>query len=1109
MNILVIEESRQEMALLRAALSDITSATVRMEHADRLSTALSCLTVGRFDAMLLDLNLPDSAGLDTLARVQARAPALPIVILTGLDDEPLAMRAVQQGAQDYVFKGQYDGSVVHRSLRCAVERNRLVTDREARVAARAAELAVTNQVLQRDRTERTRMEETVREREERFRALYDATPFMYFTVSQEGTVLSINSFGATQLGYAQEELVGHSVLTVFYEEDKDAVVRTLAGAFSNPSQITQWTCRKVKKDGTVIWVSETVRIARGAETPIALIACEDITERRNVEDALRAVVEGVATQTGEDFFSSLVRCLATVFKVQYAYLSEMNAEGTHFCSRAAWGRGVFLQPFAVPVGGPCETVLTGQTVHHPDQLQAIYPHIRLIDDLGVISYCGVPVADRTGQMIGHIAIMDDKPMPDGKLTIAILNVFASRIAAEQERKRAVQSLERSRSLLQSFVEHTPVAVAMLDQQLRYVVVSQRWYQDYQLGDRDIIGQYHYDVFPEIRDMKAWQDIHQRCLAGATERREEDHFVRASGHTDWLRWEVRPWHDENGVIGGIIIYTELITERKQIQEALLQAKEAAEAATRTKSDFLANMSHEIRTPMNAIVGMAELLGETSLTEEQGKYVRIFRNAGHTLMTLLNDILDLSKVEAKHVELERIPFNLQEVIDNVIDLLAMRAYDKNVEPTCYLSPAVPCFLYGDPTRLQQILVNLVGNAIKFTDQGSIELRVVPNPEISEPGALLFSVTDTGIGIPKDKLETIFESFTQGHVSTARKYGGTGLGLAICKQFAALMGGRIWADSTVGQGSTFSCALRFDIEPQFLIGQLSITTELKGLRALVVDDNATNRLIVREALTTWAMLAREARDGLTALTELRRARDNGEPYEFVLLDSRMPDLDGFEVAERIRADPSLKDLAIMMLTSDFGGSVHRSGEIARTYDLGLAGYLEKPIKRSDLRRAIMIAHRRKKGLPPLPTQFEAPAATMDHRPLRILVVEDSTDNQLLVKAYLKATPYKVEIAENGHIACDMVTVGRYNLILMDMNMPVMDGYTATVTIREWEKKQGIPPTPILAVTAYAYPEDKRRIQLAGCNGLLAKPIKKAALLEAILSYTGVAGHTEKDVA
>jgi two-component system, sensor histidine kinase and response regulator len=428
---------------------------------------------------------------------------------------------------------------------------------------------------------------------------------------------------------------------------------------------------------------------------------------------------------------------------------------------------------------------------------------------------------------------------------------------------------------------------------------------------------------------------------------------------------------------------------------------------------------------------------------------------------------------------------------------------VEPTCYVAAEVPRFLYGDPTRLQQILVNLVGNAIKFTEQGSIELRVVPNPEVSEPGALLFSVTDTGIGIPPDKLETIFESFTQAHVSTARKYGGTGLGLAISKQLATLMGGRIWAESRVGHGSTISCALRFDVEPESPEAPLSTLTDLNALRVLVVDDNATNRLIAREALTAWAMLAREAPDGLAALAELKRAREAGEPYEFVLLDSRMPDLDGFEVAERIRADPSLEDIAILMLTSDFGGSTHRSGEVARTYDLGLAGYLEKPIKRSELRRALTIARRRKHGLSPLPRQVEIPVVSVDRRPLRILVVEDSPDNQLLIKAYLKATPYKVDIAENGRIACDMVTVGRYDLVLMDIHMPVMDGYTTTATIREWERKQGIPPTPILAVTAYAYPEDKRRIKAAGCNGVLAKPIKKSVLLEAILSHTGAASH------
>ncbi|HSL04609.1 MAG TPA: PAS domain S-box protein, partial [Nitrospiraceae bacterium] len=506
MIILVIEDSRQEMALLRAALSTITSVAIRVVHVDRLSAACSCLTAGPFDAIILDLNLPDSEGLDTLVRVQVSAPGVPVVIMTGLDDERLAMEGIRAGAQDYIVKGRYDGALLHRSLCTAVERKRLVTDLEARVAERTAELAVANQVLQRDMTELKRMEETVRESEERFRALYDDTPFMHFTVNQEGTVLSVNSFGATQLGYTPEELIGHSILEVFYEEDKDAVARNLVEAFGNPSCIAWWTFRKVKKDRTVIWVSETVRIAGGPETPVALIACEDvtafkqvenkrgeqellnmlmlstgpsgiirvapdgtllqmnpvgvrfiearsekdvlgssvfdlvlpehraafvsmhydvidghertlqfkvqgfkgacrwmetyavpfrnpvtgytehlavtndITERRKREDALLAVVEGVATQIGEEFFSSFVRHMATAFNVQCAYLSEMDAEGTHFRSIAAWGRGAFLQPFAVPAGGPCETVLTGQAVHHPDQLHAIYPQVRLITD---------------------------------------------------------------------------------------------------------------------------------------------------------------------------------------------------------------------------------------------------------------------------------------------------------------------------------------------------------------------------------------------------------------------------------------------------------------------------------------------------------------------------------------------------------------------------------------------------------------------------------------------------------------------------------------------------------------------------------------------------------
>ncbi len=729
-------------------------------------------------------------------------------------------------------------------------------------------------------------------------------------------------------------------------------------------------------------------------------------------------------------------------------------------------------------------------------------------------YAGAPLVTADGYALGALCVMDNTPRDVNPEESAALQALGRQAVIQLELRRNLAELEHtslreSEERFRQLFDDAPVAYHEIDTE--GIVRRVNRTECALLGVRpvEVLGRHIWDfVSPEARE--ASREAVRRKMTGAQAIVPfERAYLCRDGSRRILEIHESLIRDRDGRVTGIRSAMLDITDRKEAEQELTRyardlkaanerqqelvreleaARHRAEAAAQAKSEFLANMSHEIRTPMNAIVGMTELALDTKLTAEQREYLTTVKDSVDSLLTLINDILDFSRIEAGRLELESVAFDLRDSLGNTLSTLAVRAEQKGLELACHILADVPDALVGDPWRLRQIVVNLVGNAIKFTERGEVVVRVEAEPSEPDEVRLRFAVSDTGIGIPAEKQEMIFAAFAQADSSTTRQYGGSGLGLAISSQLVEMMGGRIRVESEIRKGSTFHFTARFGLQRKPVAKAVPVEPSgLEGISVLVVDDNATNRRILQEMLINWRMKPALAESGSAALAALQQATESGERVSLVLLDALMPGMDGFELATRIQHLPELTAPMLMMLSSS-----GQARDAARCRELGLASYLAKPIKQSSLLDAIMTAL----GAQGRTERQPASALVVPQHPgprISVLLAEDNAVNQRLAVRLLEKLGHTVVVANNGKEALAALEERSFDLVLMDVQMPEMGGFEATRAIREKEQRTGA-HVPIVAMTAHAMKGDRERCLDAGMDSYVSKPVQAEELSKVI---------------
>ena len=803
-----------------------------------------------------------------------------------------------------------------------------------------------------------------------------------------------------------------------------------------------------------------------------------LAESSSLGEAAKAILQAICEALGWDYGGlwqvdaghGVLRCVET-----------WSAPGVSFPEFEKTSREM---RFTMGIGLPGRVWASRELFFAPDVIHdSNFPRGPVVAREGLHSAVGFPLLIGT-EVIGVLEFFSREiGRPDAEL-LEMLATIASQIGQFVERKRAEAELA---TLFETSLDM--LCIAGVDGTFKRL--NPAWEKTLGWTTAELMSR-PYVEFVHPDDRPATSAEAGSLAGGASTVFFENRYLCRDGSFRWLSWKSTPLPEE----GLVYAVARDVTEQRRNAEELKLAREAAVAASRAKGDFLANMSHEIRTPMNAVIGMAELLLDTPLAVEQREYVLTLKDAAESLLGLINDVLDFSKIEAGRLDLVPAEFDLRETLGNTLRTLGLRAHQRGLELAGRIAPEVPDRVVGDGPRLRQVLVNLVGNAIKFTERGEVVVQVERQSEEADAVVLRFLVADTGIGIPPDKQELIFEAFAQADGSTTREYGGTGLGLSISAQLVGLMGGRIAVESEPGRGSRFRFSVRFGKAPARPRAGDRLPAQLRGLRVLVVDDNATNRRILEEVLTQWRMQPTAVASAQAALEAMEAAERAKRPYPLVLLDASMPVMDGFDLAAKIQQSPRLAGASIMMLSSGA-----RPGDRARCFELGISAYLTKPVKQSDLMDTIVgvFASRGARKEPRAGALRERKGG----RRLRVLVAEDNRVNQQVAVGMLERAGHEATVAENGREVLALLEKGTFDVVLMDVQMPELDGLETTAAIRERERAAG-GHLPIVALTAHAMKGDAERCLAAGMDAYMAKPLQPRELADTIASVLppGVAG-------